>query len=153
MWNAFLVIALCLFLMYPVPAVAAAPKDASGHPLAAYAGFYRGTVRGKAETMDIVLRSSRLYIATHGQWESCWIAKPTGRGMAFVQSGPDGYSGGSAFAVDTFWEVALKSNRLRIYDQELGGPLYVYDFKRVANAPRQNMMWSGAPKRSCLPKH
>jgi hypothetical protein len=132
--------------------LAAAPTDARGHLFTAYAGSYRGLARGQTETMDIVVRGARLYVATHGRWESCWIAKPIGRGMAFVTGWPASYADQNAFAVDTFWEVAPTSTGLRIYDQELGGPLHVYDLKRVANKPRQDMLWAGKSKQRCSPK-
>lgn len=149
----FFAVFLCVVFFESAPlTLAAAPTDARGHLLTAYAGYYRGLARGRTETMDVMVRGSRLYAASHGWWESCWVARPIGRGMAFVQGGPASYASETAFAVDTFWEVALTSSGLRVYDQELGGPLYVYDLKRMAAKPRQDMLWEGKSKQHCSPR-
>src|ERR1700687_553388 len=88
--------------------------DAAGHPIAAYSGSFRGLARGQPESMNIVVQYSRLYIATHGWWESCWIAKPGEKGMVIVQGGPK--STWRAWAVDTYWVLSLEPGGLRIED-------------------------------------
>jgi hypothetical protein len=122
--------------------------DAVGHPLSSYVGSFSGLARGKPESMNIVLYGKRLYVATHGWWVSCWIAKPYDGGMVIVQGRE--YAAKS-FNVDTSWVLSLERGGIRAEDKQLGGPLRVYHFKRESAKPDLSMM-SDDDHDSCVPK-
>ncbi len=97
--------------------------------------------------MNIVLRGKRLYVATHGWWVSCWVAKPNDGGMAIVQGSE---YGAKTFNVDTSWVLSLEHGGIRAVDVQLGGPTRVYHFKRESPNADLSMM-SDEDHDSCLP--
>jgi hypothetical protein len=100
--------------------------------------------------MDIVVQENRLYIATHGWWASCWIAKPGNGGMVLVEG--EDYSDKKAFNVDTYWVLSPEPGGLRVEDPPLEGPTRVYHLTRKSENPDLSVMWSDQPvHQSCLP--
>jgi hypothetical protein len=120
--------------------------DAAGHPLSSYVGSFSGLARGKPESINIMLQGKRLYVATHGWWVSCWIAKPDDGGMVIVQGS---VYAEKSFNVDTSWVLSLEHGGIRAEDAQLGGPTRVYHFKRESQKANLSMMSDELG--SCLP--